>query len=119
MANLCRQDDFTVVELDRSYDALDEQPIEALTELLLREIETRQPVQLVLDFSNTVYISSRVLEVLFRSWKRVKEHHGRMVLCSLSPFCAEVLHITHLDAIWEIEATREQAIERLGSANHA
>ena len=55
MATLCRQDDFTVVELDRSYDALDEQPIEALTDLLLREIEARQPINLVLDFSNTEY----------------------------------------------------------------
>jgi anti-anti-sigma factor len=119
MATLCRQDDFTVVELDRSYDALDEQPIEALTDLLLREIEARQPINLVLDFSNTEYISSRVLEVLFRSWKRVKDRRGKMILCSLSPFCAEVLHITHLDAIWQIEPSREVAIERISTANPA
>lgn len=115
MANISREDGVTIVELDHSYDALDEKPIEALSQLLLSETDSQETPHLLLDFSETVYISSRVLEVLFRTWKRVKDRRGRMVLCSLSPFCAEVLHITHLDTIWDIDPTRQQALQRLRS----
>ena len=103
MASVRQQDGIAIVEMDESYNALDEGPIDAMSALLMKEIDkaTGAP-RLVLDFTKTSYISSRVLEVLFRSWKRVKERDGRFVLCGVQPFCGEVLQITHLDKIWEI-----------------
>lgn len=103
MASARQQDGITIVDMDESYNALDEGPIDALAELLMRQLEKASgPPRLVLDFTNTNYISSRVLEVLFRTWKRVKERDGRFVLCGVQPFCGEVLQITHLDRIWEM-----------------
>jgi anti-sigma B factor antagonist/stage II sporulation protein AA (anti-sigma F factor antagonist) len=111
MAVSCRQDGVTIVEMDESYNALEEEPIEALSDLLLAEVAKApgRPL-LVLDFSKTTYMGSRVLEVLFRTWKRLKERKGRMVLCSVQPFCSEVLQITHLDRIWEIQPDRAAAV---------
>lgn len=112
MAQSFQQDGITIIEMDEAYNALEEAPIEALARLLLAEVD-KIPIRplLVLDFSKTVYMGSRVLEVLFRTWKRLKERKGRMVLCSVQPFCGEVLEITKLDRIWDILPDRKSAIE--------
>jgi anti-anti-sigma factor len=114
MAVSCREDGVTIVEMDERYDALVEEPIEALSNLLLSEVDNApgRPL-LILDFSKTVYMCSRVLEVLVRTWKRLLERKGRMVLCSVHPFCAEVLQITHLNRIWEIQPDRKAALAAL------
>jgi anti-anti-sigma factor len=117
MASALQQGDVTIVEMDESYNALDEGPIDALSDLLLAEVEKApDPPRIVLDFSNTTYISSRVLEVLFRIWKRLKERQGKMIICSVQPFCGEVLQITHLDRIWHLAPDRKTALEEVRSA---
>lgn len=114
MAQSFRQDGITIIELDEAYNALDEAPIEALAALLLAEVEKApgSPL-LLLDFSRTHYIGSRVLEVLFRTWKRLKERQGKMVLCGVQPFCGEVLQITHLDRIWQTVPDRQAGFDAL------
>lgn len=111
MAVASQQDGISIVEMDESYNALEEAPIDALSDLLLSIVENaKDRPLLVLDFSKTIYMGSRVLEVLFRTWKRLKERQGKMVLYGVQPFCAEVLQITHLDRIWEIHPNREEAL---------
>jgi anti-anti-sigma factor len=111
MATVRQQDGVTIVEMDESYNALDEGPIDALSELLMSQIEKASGTpRLVLDFTRTNYISSRVLEVLFRTWKRVKERNGQFVLCGVQPFCGEVLQITHLDRIWDMHSDSQAAV---------
>ena len=114
MAHSTRQAGVTIIEMDEAYNALDEGPIEALASLLMTEVEKApdRPL-LLLDFSRTVYMGSRVLEVLFRVWKRLKDRDGKMVLAGVQPFCGEVLQITHLDRIWDIVPDRQAAIELL------
>ena len=117
MARIVREQDITIIELDERYDALEETNIDALASLMLAEVEKMQPPWLILDFRQTVYISSRVLEVLFRTWKRVNDREGRMAICCLSEFCAEVIHITRLDTVWDIHPSRAEAVDRLLSAS--
>jgi hypothetical protein len=31
-------------------------------------------------------------------------------LCGVQPFCAEVIHVTRLDTLWESFPTREEAV---------
>jgi anti-anti-sigma factor len=110
MAKVSRQQGATVVALDRTYDALDPPSIEGLSQVLLGEAERIDPPWLVLDFTNTEYISSTALEVIVHAWKRLSTREGRMALCNLNDFCAEVLHITRLDHIWHVAATRDEAV---------
>jgi anti-anti-sigma factor len=80
----------------------------------LAEIEKApDPPKLLLDFSNTKYMGSRVLEILFRTWKRVKERKGKMIICGVQPFCSEVLQITHLDRIWQLSPDCREAMEAM------
>jgi anti-anti-sigma factor len=113
MAYVTDEQGVTVLLLDKSYDALDDAQMDSLSRLLLQQVEGAPTPLLVLDFSQTEYLGSRVLEILFRTWKRITDRGGRMVLCCLSPFVSDVLHVTLLDSIWTIESSRKSAIDRL------
>lgn len=113
MAYITEEQGVTILLLDKSYDALDEAHLDSLSRMLLQQIEGAPRPLIVLDFSQTEYMGSRVLEILFRAWKRVNDRGGRMAFCCLSPFCAEVLHVTRLDTIWPIESSRKSAIDRV------
>ncbi len=99
----------TLVEFGPKYDSLDESAVYAVGDQLLEVASTADPPLLVFDLSETKYIGSHFIEILLRASKRLSERQGRLVLCGLSPSCAEVLHFTRLDDLWENVATREDA----------
>jgi len=71
----------------------------------------------VLDLSETKFIGSRFIGLLVRSWKRVRDRQGRMVLCSLQPFCREALENTRLlNTLWTTHPTRAEALQALSSS---
>ena len=41
---------------------------------------------------------------------------GRLALCGLSGYCREVVEITHLDQLWSIYETRDEAVQSLKQA---
>ncbi|MGN0707942.1 MAG: STAS domain-containing protein [Faecalibacterium sp.] len=59
--------------------------------------------ELVLDFSEAVYISSAGLRVLLKAQKRMNAAHGTMKLIHVCPEVAEVFEITGFDSILTIE----------------
>ena len=103
----------TVIELGKSYDSLDERVLEEFGEILLVEATYAEPARLVLDLTRTGFIGSRFLELVIQAWKRLRQRKGRMALCALQPFCAEVIQTARLDTIWPIYPTRREAIAAL------
>ena len=99
----------TVIELGPSYASLDDTDLEEAGAVLLSEAATADPPLLVLDMSQTEFIGSTFIELLVRAWKRIRQRGGHMVVCGLRPFCAELLAITHLAALWDTYPTREEA----------
>ncbi|HZV63619.1 MAG TPA: STAS domain-containing protein [Telluria sp.] len=71
--------------------------------------------RLVLDFSGVGYISSIGLRALMIALKQVKPQGGRMVLAALTPMVLEVFKISRFDMLFEIFATREEALAALGA----
>lgn len=100
MIQLTRYPNLTVVELEDSYNSLDEQALDELGGLLLMEATLIDPPYMVVDLSKTDYIGSLFIEILVRAWKRLAERGGHLALCGLHPFCAEVLRISRLDTLW-------------------
>ena len=90
----------TVVELEASYNSLDEKALDELGGLLLTKATLIDPPDMIIDLSKTSYIGSMFVELLVRTWKRLAERGGRLALCGLHPFCAEVLKISRLDTLW-------------------
>jgi anti-anti-sigma factor len=113
MSRATRQDDVTIVEFGLSYDSLNDAALMETGGVLLGEAIHADPPRLLLDLSATAFIGSRFIELLVRAWKRVKERGGRMALCGIQPFCAEVLRTTRLDLLWESYPGREEGVAAL------
>jgi len=111
MVNLISWPDCTIVELGARYDSLDVDSLEEAGGVLLIQAATVKPPRIVVDFSATTFIGSTLIELLIRTWRRLDQRGGDMVLCGLTPFCAEVLHVTQLDTLWRSFPTRDEAAE--------
>jgi anti-anti-sigma factor len=113
MAQVERRNDVTVIHLDPAYEALDHSKFEAAQKLLLGHAETVEPPLVVLDLSQTAYMGSAFIEVMFRTWKRIAERDGKLVLSGVQPLCQEVLHTTRLDSVVQSYASIDDAVRGL------
>lgn len=74
------------------------------------EPPTLEPNRRVLvDMSETRYISSDGLRVLLRASKGVRKNGGKLVLCCLSARLTEIVTMAGLEHVLEIYATRTAA----------
>ncbi len=67
-------------------------------------------LHVLVDFSQIDYFSSSVLEALRTIWLAVKDKHGRMALCSLSPAGREILQLSRFDTLWPSYPDRTEAL---------
>ena len=112
-----QQDGITIVELGPEYDALEDHLLEDLQNFLMELATDLDPPMMVLDLSHTKYFGSSFLQVLFRVWNRLCSYEGgTFALSGLTPYCAEVLEVTHLDHLWEKYPNVETAIEKMRAA---
>lgn len=108
------EDGVTVVGLGPAFVNLDELKLDEIRDQLLDIPQTVDPPLLVLDLSNTKFFGSSFIEVLFRIWNRLSARPGgQFVIAGLTPYCAEVLAITHLDKLWRTFPTRADAVQAL------
>ena len=66
--------------------------------------------KILLDLSDTNFISSLVLASFVFMLKRAREAGGNLVMCSVKGLVEEVLSITDLDKVFEICPDRQAAI---------
>src|SRR5262245_23765184 len=92
-----QQDGVTVVSLGPEYEQLDEPRLEELTKVVLDAAAHADPPRLVVDLSHTKFFGSAFIEVLFRAWHRLNGREGgRLGLSGLTPYCREIIDVTHL-----------------------
>jgi anti-anti-sigma factor len=101
----------TVVSLGADYENLNDSGLEALNGMLLKTAAEADPPLLVLDLSNLRFFGSGFIEALFRAWSVLNARPGgRMSLCGLTAYCREVVEITHLDQLWRVFDSRDEAV---------
>lgn len=105
-----------MIEAAERYDSLNASALEEFGEALLAEATYADPPWLIIDLTRTVFVGSSFIELLIQAWRRVRQRKGKMALCGVQPFCAEVLHTTRLDTIWSIYPTRAEAVAALRGA---
>ncbi len=104
----------TVIALGSAYENIDDFLLQALRDILLEVSLNAEPSRIVLDLSHTRFFGSSFIEVLFRLWNRANARTGgQFAISGLTPYCAEVLKITHLDTLWQIFPDRAAAIQAL------
>ena len=106
----------TVVALGSEYETLDENDLEDVKDLLLRVASTADPPRVVLDLSRTKFFGSAFIELLFRAWNRLNDRAaGRFAISGLTDYCKEVVDVTHLDRLWDVYDTSQEAVEALSA----
>ena len=114
--HVARQDGVTIISLGPDYENLDDAVLEDLRKLILDAVADANPPLVVLDLSHTKFFGSAFIEILFRAWNRiVKQDGGEFCLSGLTPYCAEVIDVTHLNRLWSIYNTREEAVAALNA----
>jgi anti-anti-sigma factor len=98
----------TVVAFGPDYKNITEDIVPSASAALLAAAGSEKP-HMVLDFSHVEFFGSSFIEVLFRVWKRLQQRGGGFALCNVSAYCQEVLKTTHLDSLWPVRATIEEA----------
>lgn len=69
--------------------------------------------KIILDLTNTRYISSLIIASFVVMLKRTKEKGGSLIICGPTGKVREIFSITNLDKVFDITATREEAINKL------
>ena len=72
---------------------------------------------LLVDFSQTRYISSNGLRVLLVAQKRAHKNGGAVKLCALSPRLLEIFEMAGFDRVFEIFDTCDDAKKAMNQFN--
>jgi anti-sigma B factor antagonist len=89
--------------------------IQGEVDRILARLARSQVTNLVIDFQRTDYFGSSAMGLLINLRKRVTACHGQMALCGLSDHERELLRITHLDGLWKVYHSRQDALKAVRS----
>lgn len=112
--SISKRGDVTVIAFDARFESLDEFTLDQVRELVLEAAKAATPPKIVIDLSCTKFFGSSFIEVLFRVWNRVNGADGKFALSGLTPYCREVLQITHLDKLWPMFPNVDAAVAAIG-----
>ena len=109
------QDGVTVIHLGPEYESLDDHVTSELRTVLLDAVDDSESPLVVMDLPNTTFFGSSFIEILLQMWKRLGSRKGAFALSGLTPNCAEVIEIAHLDTLWQLFSDRDQAVRALAN----
>lgn len=67
---------------------------------------------IILDLSQTKYMSSLILASLLFMLKRTQEGGGNLILCNVKDRVKEIMAVTNLDKVFDITTTVEKAMNK-------
>lgn len=82
---------------------------------LLASFDDPAILHAVVDLEHVAYFGTSMLEVMHALWRRLRDRGGRLLVCNVSPVGREVLRVSRFDTLWEIHATRDEAVAALGA----
>jgi anti-anti-sigma factor len=83
--------------------------VEAVTAELRSLVREQAPTFLVIDFRDVRLLSTAMLGNLIDFDEKVKARGGKLVLCNLTPLIREIVHVTRLDSLFQLEDSLEAA----------
>ncbi|MBS8264762.1 anti-sigma F factor antagonist [Mesobacillus boroniphilus] len=104
------------VLLIRVSGELDHHTAEQLREQATKALENGEVRHIVLNLEQLTFMDSSGLGVILGRYKQIKQLHGEMVVCAISPPIKRLFDMSGLFKIIRLEPTEEYALERLGVA---
>lgn len=104
-----------VMQLLGDVFSLDSQSHTEVMEQIVPLIESRSAPRLVVDGSRLGRVDSTLVALLVLLWKETTARNGKMVLSALDPEFRSVLHCSKLDTVWDIYASRDEALKAISA----
>ena len=95
---------------------LDHHTADELREKATNAIERNEIRHIVLNLEDLSFMDSSGLGVIIGRYKQIKQVHGEMVVCAISPAIQRLFDMSGLFKILKLEPTEEFALQRLGVA---
>jgi anti-anti-sigma factor len=93
------------------YGSLDTAKLARLRELLAYLAARRDARRLVLDLSNVQYFGAGFVGVLVDTWHLLNQAGRRLALSGLTPYCARLIRVMHLEKLFDVEHPPESALD--------
>jgi anti-sigma B factor antagonist len=100
------QDKVFVIEIVRPVGSLSDSVVLTQLDEVLAELVASGLVRVLVDFRQTPYFGSSLLEALRLIWNRIHPAGGKMALCNPSSIGREILELAKFDHVWPILADR-------------
>ena len=106
-----KQGTVTVAHLAPEYASADVSAMTDVQRQLLQWGEQTESPLLLLDLADTVCFGAEFMNVLLRCYGLIKRREGWFALCNVNSTPLEVLEVTHLNTLWPIYSTQNEAIQ--------
>jgi len=83
----------------------------------LSRLSRRHVKNVIVDLSHADYYGSSALAFFVALWKLVRSSGGEFALCNVSPHGLKTLNVTHLDRLWEIFDSKDDAMRAILGAH--
>lgn len=111
---IVKKGDVTCICLGPEFENLDEILLDQIRDQILDAAKAAQPPLVAIDLQHTRFFGSSFIEVLFRIWNRINAvPDGGFAIAGLTDYCREVLEVTHLDKLWQMTSTLDEAVSLL------
>lgn len=94
--------------------SLVEEEVREEWDALLKQLDTFNCRNAVIDLGALDYFGSIMLELLVVLWKRVSSRKGKLAICRVSDVGREILHTAKFHTIWPIVNSRDEALAAVG-----
>lgn len=105
--------DVLIVEIRQPVGSLSADEVMTELDLVIAELKQAPCHHVIIDFCQTAYFGSSLLEALRIIWNSVHAKSGRMILCNVSPIGNEILRVAKFDHLWPISLSRDEALQHL------
>ncbi|MDP4083801.1 MAG: anti-sigma F factor antagonist [Bacillota bacterium] len=95
---------------------LDHHTADELREKVSAAIERNNIQHIILNLDQLSFMDSSGLGVILGRYKQIKQVHGEMVVCAISPAIQRLFDMSGLFKIISLEPTENSALQRLGVA---
>jgi anti-anti-sigma factor len=112
-----RHGEIAVVIPSPEVESMHELLIEQAAKMVVNSLKEDPPAGIVIDLSKVSYFGSVFLSFLLRCHTLAKKHGSEIVLAGASERTRELLHLTSLDTLWALYATRAEALDALGGSD--
>lgn len=105
--------DVAIISFLRGSETINSPVVDQITNRLTAMVRNA-PGRVLIDLQHVEFFNSTFVELLVRCWKVAREKQGgQLALCSLRPYCREILEVTNLATLWPIYRSREAALEQM------